>query len=526
MSRTFTVSLLFAMASLAALAQTSNHDALHKQFRVLYVNAGQIVGTIRSFQGVNGPPYPVRSGLPNLIAQYRDLHIDSVRTHDSYGPTEIDAVYTNQGLKDVFPDPSIRSQVIKASRENCIFPDWDADPDNPRSYNFGPTDKIVKAIVASGASVFYRVGRSFGANREPPKDDDKYANIVAHIAMHYDRGWDRGFYNTVNYWEIWNEPQGFWSGTAEQFYELYDKVSLALKKVDPSAQVGADGNERALNAGPYREGLFQYIKAHNLPFDFYSWHTYADKSHDPYNAVRIGQETRRVLDSEGFAGAKSILSEWNLSADFTAKEEPELGSMENASYVAAVLVYLQDSEVDLAHFYRGDALWMGLFNDNGSYRKPAYAFRAVGSLLNTPQRLLATGGDTAGFAVLAGRSKDGKEVQILIDNYEIPPRYLHPDEQLAQKKPRVSTKSGTTSHASTFKYLPKRTDIIYHDNQGYSLTVSNLPWGKRPFTLKRYRLTNTENFSLTEQESCKGSSISLSDPLSPPGLELIVLKAR
>src|SRR6185437_765903 len=137
MTRIFLV-LFFLTAGLpAALAQAGNRNAPDQQFRALAVNAGQAVGTIRSFQGVNGPPYPVREGLPNLVAQYRDRHISSVRTHDSYGPTEIDPVYTAHGLKDLFPDPSIRAQVIQASHRDSIFPNWGADPNQPASYNFG-----------------------------------------------------------------------------------------------------------------------------------------------------------------------------------------------------------------------------------------------------------------------------------------------------------------------------------------------------------------------------------------------------
>ena len=41
----------------------------------------------------------------------------------------------------------------------------------------------------------------------------------------------------------------------------------------------------------------------------------------------------------------------------------------------------------------------------------------------TPERIAATGGDDEGFAVLAGKSADGKTVQILISNYQVPANY-------------------------------------------------------------------------------------------------------
>jgi hypothetical protein len=523
----FVFCLLIA-ASAALYSQGNSGDTSNKQFRTLAVDAGTVTGTIRSFQGVNGPPYPVKAGLPNLVKQYRDLRVSSVRTHDSYGPTEIDAVYTDKSLKALFPDAAERLQVAKASQENSIFKDWNADPEKPESYNFGPTDKIIQAIRDSGAEVYYRVGRSAGGNLEPPRDAARYAAIVAHIAMHYNQGWARGSHSGIRYWEIWNEPQFFWSGTPQQFYELYDKTARALKAVDPTLKVGTDANAMPLNDGPYREGLLDYIREHEAPFDFYSWHIYADMSFDPYDAVVIASETRLLLDHRGFTKVESILSEWNLSADFTKDEEPELSSMENAAFIGSVLMNLQDAQLDFAHLYRGDTLWMGLFNNDGSYRKPAYTFRATGMMLDTPDRVDASGGDTNGFNVLAGRSRDNKRVQILIDNYEIPAQHTPPIFRMMQKMKEqgISIDTPTNVDLSSFKYPPVRTGIRYSNNKGYSLTVSNLPWGNRPFTIKRYRLTKTEDFNLVEQKKAEGATASFSNPLPAPGLELIVLETK
>src|SRR5208282_6598479 len=68
-------------------------DTTHAGFRSLKVDAGTVIGEIRSFQGLNGPPSPVMAGLPNLVQQYKDLRIDQVRTHDFMGPTEIDSKF-------------------------------------------------------------------------------------------------------------------------------------------------------------------------------------------------------------------------------------------------------------------------------------------------------------------------------------------------------------------------------------------------------------------------------------------------
>lgn len=490
------------------------------------VNAGKVIGKIASFQGLNGPPTPVMPGLPNLVEEYRELRVDQVRTHDCMGPTEIDSkfAYHDRYLAMLIPDPAQRAAVVKQGNASIIFPDWNAHPEKPGSYNFGPTDKVLAAIRASGAEVYYRVGRSWGADAAPPVDFDKYANVTKHIAMHYNQGWANGFRYHIRYWEFWNEPETFWSGTPEQFYSLYAKTALTLKSLDPSLKVGGDAKAIPTNPDAWREGFMDYCAAHKVPLDFYSWHTYADGSADPYDAVRIGKEIRSLLDAEGFPKAESILSEWNLSADFTDVEKKILRGAENASYIGAVMIYLQDSAIDHAEFYRGDATWMGLFSAHSKYYKTAHAYKAMAAMLDTPERLNVTGGDTFGFAALAGRSADKKEVHVLISNYEIPAGY----KPHAMPPPAAvqAVLSALNVDFASFKFLPRRTDIHYENNAGYSLTIDHLPWGNAAFSMKRFRLTDTQNLALVEEKMGRDGKLKISNPLPPRGLELIVLKEK
>jgi len=76
---------------------------------------------------------------------------------------------------------------------------------------------------------------------------------------------------------------------------------------------------------------------------------------------------------------------------------------------------------------------------------------------------------------------------------------------------------------SKIKSLPPRTDIIYRDNLGYNLTISNLPWGKAAFHIKRYRISRTQNLDLVEEVSGKDGALNLSNSLPPNTVELIVL---
>ncbi|HZW79529.1 MAG TPA: hypothetical protein VFF50_03570 [Candidatus Deferrimicrobiaceae bacterium] len=515
----------YCIFSLLCCAFAFSQDTTNAGLRSLRIDAGNVIGEIRSFQGVNGPPSPVMAGLPDLVRQYKDLRVNQVRTHDFMGPTDIDSHFTetNALLTWLIPNAVQRAGVVKAGNASIIFPDWTADAERPESYNFAPTDKVLAAIRASRANIYYRVGRSWGSQSDPPPDFDKYANVVKHVAMHYNQGWANGFHYDIRYWEFWNEPEAlFWSGTPEQFYSLYEKTARALKSVDPTLKVGADAKAIASDDGPYREGLIDYCARNHVPLDFYSWHTYAIESADPYDAVRLAREIRRVLDTHGFPKAESILSEWNLTPDFTEREKARLQGMETAAFIGAVLSYLQDAPIDHAHFYRGDAAWMGLFDLGGKYFKTAYAFQAMGKMLDTPQRLAVEGTDTFGFAALAGRSRDGNTIQILISNYAIP-KGFKPNHM---PMPADVLKSAPVPDFSKFKFLPRRTDIVYRDNAGYNLTIDNLPWGKKAFHIKRYRISKTQNLESVDEKLGVGASLNLSSALAPEAMELIVLQRQ
>ena len=40
------------------------------------------------------------------------------------------------------------------------------------------------------------------------------------------------------YWEVWNEPNGYWKGTMEEYFKLYDYAADGLKRALPTARIG------------------------------------------------------------------------------------------------------------------------------------------------------------------------------------------------------------------------------------------------------------------------------------------------
>lgn len=306
----------------------------------LRIDRTKIVGKIKPMNAVNnGPKYTDNAdqNLTNLPA-YRDAMIPFARTHDA----SIDYSLGGEHTVDVI----------------CIFPDFDADPYDPASYDFQITDDYMRHIDMCGTKVFYRLGnkiehwsKNYGVL--PPKDPKKWAVICEHIIAHYNEGWADGFHMGIEYWEIWNEPDLYpkcWKGTPEEFYDLYRTASKHLKERFPDIKIG--GPAICGYNLPWLRPFFAMIRDEGLPFDFYSWHRYARNVGDIVGDIRLH---RALLDEYGFTNTESILDEWNYVRSFCGEEWAyslrNMIGMKGAAFTAAVMAASQDEPVDMLMYY-------------------------------------------------------------------------------------------------------------------------------------------------------------------------------
>jgi xylan 1,4-beta-xylosidase len=482
--------------------------------RKVTVDASATIGTLRSLQGVNGAPGPgghkpeyFKFGGWNMqddvdaSVGYRLAGIDLVRTHDGYGPADIDARFETAQAPG--------GALISAKRDVLtIFPDPTADPENPASYRFGPTDQLITSIKRIGAQVIFRLGRSEGADPTPPPDFDRYAAIAKHIVLHYNRGWASGYHYSIRYWEVWNEPdlgKLFWSGTEQQYFDLYAKIAGAVKEADSNARVGAPAIAKPNDDSPYRDEFMRQVHSTHTPLDFYSWHWYATDSNDPRDFSRIAQDVRARLDRVGLRNTESFLTEWNYGLS-----EPPPSALVRASFISSALIYMQDAPVDAATLYRAD----NVFGPDGATPdKTGQALIALGRMKSTPQRLRVTGADLNGFAVQAGRSTDGRLFRVLISNYQIPAQLLGR---------RAGDDVLHVPSAFDVRLLSRR-NIVYRDNAGFDLTIEHLPPGKS-YVLERCRITDNDDFQLSTSAIAPDTTVHLRENLSPPGVELVTVR--
>jgi xylan 1,4-beta-xylosidase len=451
---------LAAMLSIGAAPSLAEDLPL----RQITIDAAVTVGALRPLSGIQAA-----AGLDGT-ALYRAARIDLIRTDD----------------------------VPASTAPEAIFPDMGADAENPKSYHFAPTDRVIASIMAAGAEPLFRIGSIVGATADPPADIDKFAQIARHVVLHYNQGWNKGFHHAIRYWEIWNEPDSalLWKGSPQDYYALYGKTARAVRSADDSALIGGPALSKPLIAGAYREQFLDFVRVNRLPLDFFSWHFFTVDANDPYAFVTIARELRSMLDARGLGSTRNVLDGWNVDP-----AEQDMSKAARASFTASALLYMLGGPVDAQSFYRVDAQLLG----NGVPDEVGHALSAFGALKSTPILVRTAGGDEAGFAVAAGRSADRRVVQILISNYQIAAKYLRPRDNW-----------DTT--------LPERRTLEYHDNGGYDATI-NLPAAGK-YQVKRYRISESSNFALVDQSLQTGPSIHLQAALPPPGVELIVITAN
>ena len=137
-----------------------------------------------------------------------------------------------------------------------------------------------------------------------PEDYQAWAQAAVHVARHYNDGWADGFQWDIEYWEVWNEPDIslFWTGTPEEYYQLYEAVARALKAYDSTLKVG--GPSWCCDQTFFRDFL-TYCRDHQVPLDFVSWHYYGG----PIALLERPVGVQQALDTYGFTHAENLLTE-------------------------------------------------------------------------------------------------------------------------------------------------------------------------------------------------------------------------
>ena len=315
------------------------------------------VGGFKPMNAVNNGPQHMRHAIDQAIdnlAAYRAARIPFARNHDA----SFYYRYGGQFSVDV----------------RAIFPDFDADVNDPASYDFACTDEYIAVTLEAGTETFYRLGQKIEHEIRkhftlPPKDYLKWAEICEHIIRHYNEGWADGYHHNIRYWEIWNEldldPDGAknkrtWGGTDAEYHAFFDTVMKHLKSRFPHLKIG--GPALAYDLG-WAERFLAHVSENHIPLDFFSWHIYCTS---PEIMMDKNARVQALLDRYGFGNVENILNEWNyvrsFEDDYAYSVKSVLG-LKGSSFTLACMCEAQRSTIDMLMYYdaRPNCALNGLF---------------------------------------------------------------------------------------------------------------------------------------------------------------------
>jgi len=296
----------------------------------------------------------------------------------------------------------------------------------------------------------------------PPKDYQKWSELVFQFVRHLRERYGDSEVKTW-LWEVWNEPDiGYWKGTPEEYFKLYDFSVEAVLRALPGARIGGPettgpGNARA--ADFLRTFLDHCAHQKNYAngrvgshLDFISFHPKGSPKWQG-DHVQMGISHQLTAIEQGFKITASF-PEWRNTpiilgesdpegcAACSAKDNPQ-NSYRNGPLYGAYTVEVLNHVLALArqeHInFLGSVTWAFEFEDqpyfagfrelatNGLDKPVLNAFRMLGLLGNERVKVSSSGtlpteevvrdGVRALPEINAFAGRKDREIEILIWNY-------------------------------------------------------------------------------------------------------------
>ncbi|MGC2528776.1 MAG: hypothetical protein WA639_13575 [Candidatus Acidiferrum sp.] len=296
----------------------------------------------------------------------------------------------------------------------------------------------------------------------PPKDYQKWADVVLHFAAHLRDRYGEAETKTW-LWEIWNEPDiEYWKGTPEEYFKLYDFSTAAILRALPEATVG--GPDTTGPASPKAAEFLRRFLEHcaheqnfatgkmGSPLDFISFHPKGAVAWKDGH-VQMGIARQLASIEAGFQIVASF-PEWRRTPIILGESDPEgcaacsarvypqngyRNGAQYASYTAETLSAIYDLSRGEQINFAGAVTWAFEFEDqpyfegfrdlatNGVDKPVLNVFRMFGLLSNervkaessaalSAEEVLHSGvRDQPDINIIATRKS--REVSILVWNY-------------------------------------------------------------------------------------------------------------
>lgn len=204
-------------------------------------------------------------------------------------------------LHDLSPGPvNVRTHFLLASGDGVAALKWSStnvyseDANGRPVYDFKIIDGIFDAYRDAGVTPMFELSftpqamasdsgtyadhypesSTGGTVHSPPKDLAKWQEMIRTVTAHMVQRYGRA--NVAKwYFEVWNEPDiGYWHGTPEQYFDLYDHTVAGVRAALPEAKVGgpATTGPGGAKAAKFLDDFLAHVAAKKSPLDFISFH--------------------------------------------------------------------------------------------------------------------------------------------------------------------------------------------------------------------------------------------------------------
>ena len=283
----------------------------------------------------------------------------------------------------------------------AVYRDYNGKPE----YNWQYVDELFDFLHNLGMKPFVELGFMpnglasgsktifwWKGNVTPPKDMTKWADLVRAFVEHEKERYGDAEVRTW-YFEVWNEPNlsgGFWTGTQQQYFDLYAATARAVKSVSPDYKVGGPATA---GCGWISE-FIHFCDTNHAPVDFVSTHTYGVESgyldetathgtalsRDPNSVSGDVKRVRGQIAESAMPNLELHFTEW--SSSYTPAD-PFHDSYHSAAYILDKLKKSGDAAQSMSYwtftdiFEESGPRWeafhggFGLMNYQ-DIKKPAY----------------------------------------------------------------------------------------------------------------------------------------------------------
>jgi xylan 1,4-beta-xylosidase len=209
------------------------------------------------------------------------------------------------------------------------------DADGAPRYDWTIVDRIIDAYLRRGMKPLVEIGfmpealstkpqpykhdwkpgtdynRIYTGWAHPPKDYARWGELVYQWVRHSVQKYGRAEVDSW-WWEVWNEPDiGYWQGTPEEYFKLYDYAADGLKRALPTARIGGPhvtGPNGARTQKFLRDFIEHCLSGTNYatgkpgsPLDFVAFHAKGAPRVTEDGHVRMGLSNQLRAIANGFS---------------------------------------------------------------------------------------------------------------------------------------------------------------------------------------------------------------------------------